>query len=267
MKRFLLLMVSMALFVAVSCDDNNPDNPGNIDSAMLIKSVEQMPMMSHGDGPLVPHIRMGKEFTYDESKRIAKIVHTSESPQFDDKGNVTGWYNGGGNSESTFVYDDAAKTVTIESMELIPGTFKVDNGRLTEQVLDAPAKQTFTYDDSGQMTSYTGGGKSYPFTWTEGNITGRSGSEVSYSFKYSSDLNPFQIGPDPTFGQAHPFFELGLLGKHNKNLLSSYTMNNNGNTSTSTFKYEKDSKGRITQIDEVIDGGTTIRTEIHYVED
>ena len=240
MKKYILAIAAVALAL-VAC---KPDNGDSTTTAGDIDYIEHQIMEGSGAEAFVHHNYV-LNFTSDASGRVTGIseahyiaFNPGEQAEPHSTASLTISYNGksgtisrhseGSDYEDSFVLNDDGTIKEFSQEKEYKSTYKYENGCLT---------QILGHDQSSSME----------IAWSNGDLV-----KVGYSeIQYSSDANPFAGTIDFTVSALNDwypsplyFYAAGLFGKHSAHLVKS-----TGDANDSfTYKYFKDSKGRIEKI-------------------
>lgn len=177
-------------------------------------------------------------------------------------------------------YDSDTDTWSPES----PATYKLtfdDTWKVTESVFsigEYGETYRYTYDGDYLTTTEDVGDYHYNLTWKDGDLVQivcifdlGPISNTEYSFKYSSDENPFVDGINPLFQIIEDDNILfGLAGKHSAHLPTELSKKDFNGDIVKTYDYVRDSKGRITEVkliepyDEVFEMAVYTKYVFHY---
>ena len=177
-------------------------------------------------------------------------------------------------------YDSDTGTWSPES----PATYKLtfdDAWKVTESVFSiGEYSETYRYAYEGDylITTEDVGDYHYNLTWKDGDLVQivcifdlGPISNTEYSFKYSSDENPFVDGINPLFQIIEDDNILfGLAGKHSAHLPTELNKKDFNGEIVMTYEYTRDSKGQITEVkiiepyDELFDMAVYNKYVFHY---
>jgi len=172
----------------------------------------------------------------------------------------------------TFSYDGQNRLTEYQATGKVPITFAYSSGQVTQtqgtsitiyslnsQGLATSDNQgnTYVYDNNGYLTAQTNTAQGTSATYTISNgdvlseVSTSAGVTTNYAYTFLSTADYRSNGTS-------------FLGKSNVNLVNSETISNPG-TSTYTFSYTFDSKGRV-QTQQVVSNGETITDTYTYTD-
>lgn len=261
MKKYILTLAAVALAL-IAC---KPDNGDSTTVAGEIDYIEHQFLAGEGAAAFVHHNYV-LNFNSDASGRIASITEThyimmdpeQDKPELHSTASLAIKYDG--NSGTITRHSDGSD---YEDSFVLN-----EDGTLKEFSQEKNYKSTYTYDN-GYLTKIKGHDNysGMEISWSNGDLVKAGDSEI----QYSSDPNPFAGTIDFTvnaLNEWYPsplyFYAAGLFGKHSAHLVKS---TGDANYSV-TYKYVKDSKGRIEKItlSQTYNGVTTVAEQylIHY---
>ncbi|HTN21276.1 MAG TPA: hypothetical protein VL125_12415 [Pelobium sp.] len=180
-----------------------------------------------------------KNISYDSQNRISKVTWSNSSLTYTySASSITEDVNDGGYLEQT-VY-------TLD-----------DKNRIVREVRGTDVDISYFYDAEGHLSEVNDGSETTTFEWQNGNLVECDGT----TYSYYNEVAP-QSYLITTYGVNGIYLNSSLysyFGKMSKNLLKTETEGQ----STTTYQYEKDTKGRVNKITS-INGGDKDTYAISY---
>nr|WP_294895043.1 hypothetical protein [uncultured Pedobacter sp.] len=179
--------------------------------------------------------------TYDSQGRVSKVA----------------WSDG--SSFLSYTYNTGSITEDLNDNGYLEQTvYTLDNqSRIVRAVRGTDVDVSYSYNAEGYLSEINDGSDNITFEWQNGNMVESDGT----TYSYYNEVAP-QSYLITTFGEDNMYLNSSLysyFGKMSKNLLKTETEGQ----STTTYQYEKDTKGRVNKITSV-NGGDKDTYAISY---